>query len=768
MVRLQMLSRASRMTIVMLVLCANAPFAFAQGRVDALAGRRLEDALRELQARGLRLVFSSELVTADMRVVAEPAATDPRSQLDEILAPHKLEAAEGPGGVIQVVRRKQRPREPARGASPAAEPTRPQNRTSTPRDALYLERITVRPGAQGRGDASSGPERHLGSVELSTLGSRVADDPLRVVQALPGVSGTDDFRSEYSVRGSSYRHAAMAVDGVLAPWLQHAARGRGDTGTITMLPGGVVEHATLLVGAYSRQDGSQLGPQLDLTLREGSRTAARLDAGISSTSSIVTAEGPLGAAERGSWLVGLRKSHTEWPVGRSDHLATVFGFSDLQSKIVYDVRPSQQVSLSVVAGLSSVERDDPMPSHLGNGSNRAALVAVTWRSVMGSRTVITQRASAITQRFDNHEQSARLASTGGNGAGGYRVDMTRALLHGVLETGGEVRRLHGSGRGTTSNASDDGFAASWRERAGYASFSRTTARGLTLGSGLRVADSSLVDRLVLDRWMQAEWTVRPTWLLYGSAGVVHQFPSVEQVRGWAGTAWLRPERATSIDVGIRKHLSPTVRWNATLFARAERDVVREPSLHPRLVDGVLVDGSDERFENALEGSARGIEVMIERRSATGISGWIGYSYGVAHYVDRERQETFAGERDQRHAVNVVGSAPIAWKARTTVTFRAGSNVPIPGYLTERDVRLFAGERRNQIRLPAYARLDLRVERPLPSLGHRFTLFVETINVLNRVNMGPADGAIMRETGQAVGFTEQLFPRLLSAGVQFGF
>jgi TonB dependent receptor len=768
MVRLQMFSRASRTTIVMLVLCANAPFAFAQARADALAGRRLEDVLRDLQDRGMRLVFSSELVTPDMRVLAEPAATDRRAQLDEILAPHKLEAADGPGGVIQVVRRKQPPREPARGASTPANPARPQDRISPPRDALYLERITVRPGAQEHDVAGIGPERHLGFGELSTLGSRVADDPLRVVQSLPGVTGTDDFRSEYSVRGSSYRHAVMAVDGVLAPWLQHAARGRGDTGTITMLPGTVVNDATLLVGAYPRRDGSQLGPQLALTLREGSRTAARLDAAISSTSSIVTAEGPLGAAERGSWLVGLRKSHTEWPVGRSDHQATVFGFTDLQSKIVYDVRPGQQVSLSVVAGLSSIERDDPIPFHLGNGSNRAALVGIAWRSVVGSRTVITQRASAITDRFDNHEQSARLASTGGNGAGGYRVDMTRAMFHGVLEAGGEVRRLHGWGRGMVSTPSDYGFAASWLERASYASFSRTTAHGLTFGWGLRVASSSLVDRLALDRWMQAEWTVRPTWILYGSAGVVHQFPAVEQVRGPAGTPWLRPERATSIDVGIRKHLSPSVRWNATVFTRAERDVLREPSVHPRLVDGVLVDERDERFENALDGSARGIEVMIERRSATGISGWIGYSHGVADYVDRERQETFAGERDQRHAVNVVGSAPIAWKARTTVTFRAGSNVPIPGYLTAKDGHLFAGERRNQVRLPAYARLDLRVERPLPSLGHRFTVFVEAINVLNRVNMGPADGAIVRESGEAVGFTERLFPRLLSAGVQFGF
>jgi hypothetical protein len=136
------------------------------------------------------------------------------------------------------------------------------------REAVYRELVTVT-GSPQRGEVSAGGHRSLASNELLEFGSHVADDPLRVVQALPGVAAGDDFRSEYSVRGSPYRHAALVVDGVVTPFLQHAAPGRGAAGTLTMFPADTVEEATLLVGAYPRRNSSQLGPQLILTLREG-------------------------------------------------------------------------------------------------------------------------------------------------------------------------------------------------------------------------------------------------------------------------------------------------------------------------------------------------------------------------------------------------------------------------------------------------------------------------------------------------------------------
>ncbi len=206
------------------------------------------------------------------------------------------------------------------------------------------------------------------------------------------------------------------------------------------------------------------------------------------------------------------------------------------------------------------------------------------------------------------------------------------------------------------------------------------------------------------------------------------------------------------------------------FARQERDALREPDrpLSARRRSARPIDGVANRFENALTGSARGIELTIERRSHDRFSGWVGYSYGVARYTDAARRETFPADFDQRHAINVSGVVALPWETRVGLTFRGGTNFPIPGYLVARDGHLFAGGERNQERLPAYARLDLRAERTFDHAGRRFTLFAEALNVLNRVNLGLADGAIARDTGEALGFTERLFPRLVTAGLRFEF
>jgi VWFA-related protein len=67
------------------------------------SGRPLGDVLRELQATGLNIVFSSEIVRPTMKVLTEPQAVQPRTILDEILRPHGLQVRPGPGGALLVV-----------------------------------------------------------------------------------------------------------------------------------------------------------------------------------------------------------------------------------------------------------------------------------------------------------------------------------------------------------------------------------------------------------------------------------------------------------------------------------------------------------------------------------------------------------------------------------------------------------------------------------------------------------------------------------------
>ena len=67
-------------------------------------GRPLIEALEDLQRRGLRVIFSSDLVRPGMIVTVEPSGVWLHEVLEQLLAPHGLAAELGPGGSLLVVR----------------------------------------------------------------------------------------------------------------------------------------------------------------------------------------------------------------------------------------------------------------------------------------------------------------------------------------------------------------------------------------------------------------------------------------------------------------------------------------------------------------------------------------------------------------------------------------------------------------------------------------------------------------------------------------
>ena len=85
------------------LLIAFVPLAGGAAEGPPLAGRPLLEALAQLQQDGLRIVYSSAVVTPAMVVENEPEGDQPRAILDQILAPHGLMAKDGPGGTILIV-----------------------------------------------------------------------------------------------------------------------------------------------------------------------------------------------------------------------------------------------------------------------------------------------------------------------------------------------------------------------------------------------------------------------------------------------------------------------------------------------------------------------------------------------------------------------------------------------------------------------------------------------------------------------------------------
>jgi hypothetical protein len=823
------LKRASGVVLLMASLAVTDASGLAQ-EAGQTGAPSLAEALRALQARGLRVVFSSATVTPDLRVLITPRASSPRKQLDELLAPHGLAAREGPGGTLQVVRAGARPT-PSRAAEAGAiggeivnaatnaplgdaivrvdgvssearsdargrflvSGVRPGARrlvatapgftmaTRTvqvtagtalgvtlelaPAMSPYQEYVAVNGSAPQRRTRGVAAETAVTRGQLDDLHGSLDDDPYRVVHTFAGVAPVDEFHSEFVVRGSPFRHADVVVDGVSTHWLLHTAYSRGATGSLAMFPGHVLEEATLSAGAYPRRYGDRLGPQLDLTIREGSRTRFRLRGSAGLTNAAVVGEGPVGRAARGSWLVAARQSFVEWPAEAEESERTAFGYFDGLAKLVYDVAPTQQVAVSLLGGTSQIDTlDNLAPHELAGGSNRAAVVNLSWRSHFASGLVLSQRAYLIKQQFFNKRQSGQETDRGKNEELVYRAHVTRPFRIGLLEAGAQVgRSAIDDVRRSGDRRTLDG--ASWL-RTGYAHFAWAATPALTLSPGLRITSSTLQPERAVSRWLLGEWTITPAWTLNASGGISQQLPEMRHVLGEPGGSQLSPERARQVDAGIEHRLTTRVRWRATIFTRREDDILREPETYPRLSGGLLAPPAPGPVANALQGTSHGVELVVERRSPTGLSGWVSYAYGRTRQTDTASGETFPGDFDQPHALSLLGTYRLPTRTVVGATLRAASNFPIPGYLTARGGSLWAGADRNTVRLPIYARLDLRASHGFDWLGGRLTVHGEALNVLNRTNLGLTTGHIDSVTGEAIGFTDPLLDRRLSAGIAF--
>jgi hypothetical protein len=725
-------------------------------------GRLLADVLRDLQARGLPIVFTSAVVTADLRVHTEPRQSAPRQQLDDLLAAHALRAENGPGGIIQIVRadptRRARPRPDATLDSP----TEPAAAKPKPLP-VHTEHVTVSPRPPYRHDRGVGTETRVDRSGLEWVHGGLVDDPLRAVQTFPRVSTADDYRGELAVRGSPLRHVEVVIDGVSTSWLQHTVRKRGVAGSLGMVTSQALEEVTLKTGAYPRRFGEHLGSQLQLTLREGSRDRFRVRGALGGTNATLLAEGPIGSSQRGSWLVAGRQSYLEWPSDQSGSTRTAFGFSDGVAKLVYDAGPNQQVGMSVLMGMSSVDgEDEPDPNLPGDGTNRVSMLNLSWRSTLRPSLVLTQRAYVVARDVLNKDAAGHERDRGTDEEIAYRADITSHVGGGLLEAGARIGRV--ATHEAAASSSGSSFTASSSLQSGYVHFAWTATPKLTLSPGLRVGHSAVLRHTTLTPWMLGEWALQRRWTISASAGLVHQAPQLHHVLGPAGSRDLRAERVASFDAGVEHRVTGALDWQVTVFSREESDVLREPDLYPRLVDGMIVEPDSERYVNALHGSSRGIELVVNLRDARGLSGSAAYSYGMTHYTDVDRGEAFWSDFDQRHALGLGGVYRFSDRTSVGAQFRASTGFPIPAYLSERDGRLFVADRRNRVRLPPYARLDLRAERRFARGDRRLTLFAEVLNVADRAYLGVGNGTVNRATGEAVGFTDGLFRRRASAGV----
>ncbi|MEA2337185.1 MAG: hypothetical protein QOE82_1192, partial [Thermoanaerobaculia bacterium] len=247
-----------RHLVFMAVLCLIATTATAE-----LRGRSLTEALHILEGRGLRLIYSTDVVRPEMIVGAEPRSSEPRLMLDELLREHHLHATSGPRGSIVIVRDNEKP-------APRAERPKP------PEMPVTLESIVVTPSRFTIFTSEPGGHQFLSREEVRTV-PHLGDDVYRAFDRLPGITGLD-ISARFNVRGGQEDEVQVLMDGAEIYDPFHVRDLYRAFSTIDAEAIGAVD---VLTGGFPLQYGGRMSGVIDMSsLKPSARHHTELGIGI--------------------------------------------------------------------------------------------------------------------------------------------------------------------------------------------------------------------------------------------------------------------------------------------------------------------------------------------------------------------------------------------------------------------------------------------------------------------------------------------------------
>lgn len=628
--------------------------------------------------------------------------------------------------------------------------------------------------------AASPSQQTLSSTEVKNLGTVLMDDPIRAVHSLPGVVSNDDFYAQFSVRGAPYEKVGFYLDDVLLHAPFHTVQGISDGGSVSIFNTDMLDTLALLPSAFPSRYADRAGAALDVRTRDGNRTGASLRGSVTMTSASGLGEGPLGG--RASWIASVRRSYVESLAKRlSDDPSLAIGFFDYHGKLSVDLTPRQTLHLHLIDGATRVDRTERRNQYGVNTLIEADYHATTakagWKWSRSESLLASVTGAWLRERYDNRNKDARPLGAGlyGEWVGNASVSWYWKARQ-PLEAGWSTRRVR-----------DDGFRQQYQTTSAVIRL-RDTFGGRALRHGgyleqqwefgpLRANTGLRWDRHTLARADSVSphaslvLRVRQRTELHLGWGHYVQYPELSILTAPAGGRHILPERAHHAVAAIEQRIGGQTRLRLEAFHRAGRDGIARPLLDPRLVSGNrVVLPRDTRYYNSVRGYARGLQLVLQRRSANRLSGWLGYTLQWTRQRDGIELASFPSLDDQRHTANLFLNYRLTPSLNLSGRYAYGSGLPVPGYIQILGPgRYSVTNVRNRASLGDYQRLDFRANKSFSYDKWKFTLYGELLNATNHTNrrVNSFDGVDTR-TGQVFLSVVRVFPILPSAGLMIEF
>ena len=703
-----------------------------------LQGMPMEAAIRQLEARGLSVVYSSDLVRPEFTVLAEPTGTEPRDILREILRPYRLDVATGPAGRLLVVR------VPAGGRAASS---------GTVGTAAGLTEIVVTASRYQLELGRLESARAITAQDLELL-PELADDPIRSIARLPGVA-RQDFSSKPIIRGGVPDETLVRFDGVRLYDPYHLKDFLSLTSAIDP---NVVEGMTVYTAAFPVSYGDRLSGVVDIMpVRPGPELGGRIAASVFNLSALVG--GPFDAGQ-GDWIAAIRRGNLDLVLDVANSDLGRPGFGDAYARIGHHVADGLHVAANVLVSSDDLSlfdsdqeeqataeyHDEYLWLNLDAGSADAAgaRVQVARGRLSSERRGTADLPGVGSGRLDDQRQFTiwTLAADGWwslsdrsrveaglewrSAAGRYDYS-DRASFDLLFLTPGAPQEPTRT-RAARVRATGDHFAA-------YATWRLNLTDAMVADLGLRwdretlSADSS--DRL--GPRVGALWELETGTRIRVGWGRFFQAQNINELQVSDGDTQFHPgQRADHWVLSVEQPLLRGLDVRIEAFHKEYDDLKPryENLLYPLVV---LPELKPDRVMIALDSArADGLEVSASYANGA-LAAWTSYSWGRVR--DRLGGRSVARSWDQEHSLDAGASyRGDHWDFSLTGTWRSGWPTTSVELAALEPFPLVRTGPRNARRLGNYLRFDMRVARRFEFAGDNdLSVYLEVSNVTNRRN-----------------------------------
>lgn len=254
---------------------------------------------------------------------------------------------------------------------------------------------------------------------------------------------------------------------------------------------------------------------------------------------------------------------------------------------------------------------------------------------------------------------------------------------------------------------------------------------LSLTPGVTGSYDDYSEQTFLQGKFKFRWEFIDYWWLNGGWGQYHKFTDnfAEVAKGF-GNPDLKQSTSDHYTLGIEHQLNETL-------------LIKFDSYYKTFDDLVVanIDPTTPRYTNDADGDAYGFELFLNKSFSEGWYGWISAAYSETRRRNKLTGEDFKYNYDQPWIVNLVSNHELnqdwtlgfKWRYQsgqliTPVVSAAQTNVDNP----DKYVPVYGDL--NSRRLPDIHKLDIRLDRNYQYKKWNMDLYVEVLNVYNQANV----------------------------------